>query len=76
MEGCPYCVQFEPMWNKLTGENKDKNIKFMKINGPKNQKMSKKYGVNGFPTIILIRNNNPILFKNKRTYENLQEFIS
>ena len=44
----------------------------MKINGPKNQKMSKKYGVNGFPTIILIRNNNPILFKIKEHMKNLQ----
>ena len=75
MEGCRYCVQFEPIWNKLK-ENKDKNIKFMKINGPKNKKITNKYGVEGYPTILLIRNNLPILFNKKRTYKNLQKFIS
>ena len=49
MDGCHYCVQFESLWQRLKEDNK--NIKFMKINGPKNKKLSLKYNINSYPSL-------------------------
>ena len=74
MDGCGYCEKFERTWNKLVN-NYNKKIKFMKINGPDNTRMSKKYKINSYPTLVLIKNKSFKIFKNKRTYENLKQFI-
>ena len=74
MDGCKYCHMFEKTWSKL--ETTIKNIKFMKINGPENTRMSKKYNVESYPTIILVTNKSYKTFEDKRTYQKLKEFIS
>ena len=74
MDGCKYCHMFEKTWEKL--ENNIKNVKFMKINGPENTRMSKKYNVESYPTIILVSKKSYKTFEDKRTYGKIKEFIS
>ena len=74
MEGCKYCDKFEKTWNKLIDNHKE--IKMIKINGPKNKRMNKKYDVESYPTIILIDKGEHEIFEVKRTYKKLKEFIS
>jgi len=74
MEGCKYCDKFEKTWNKLIDNHKE--IKMIKINGPKNKRMNKKYDVESYPTIILIDKGEHEIFEDKRTYKKLKEFIS
>tara|TARA_B100000902_G_C26904902_1_gene713958 strand:- start:347 stop:577 length:231 start_codon:yes stop_codon:yes gene_type:complete len=74
MEGCPWCVQFEDMWDKLN--QKIKNVKFMKVNGPQNSKLAKKYDIQSYPTLVLVKSNKSVKFENKRTYPNIVKFIN
>ena len=48
---------------------------FMKINGPKNPKMTKKYNVNSYPTLVKIEGREHKLFEEERTLKNLKEFL-
>lgn len=74
MEGCGYCKKFGPVWNKLESEMTD--IKLEKINGPQNRQLTQKYNVNGFPTIILFKNNYPIHYSGKRDFASIRKFVN
>ena len=74
-EDCHYCSKFHSIWEKLQNYFSDKNIKFMKINGPKNMRMNRKYNIEMYPTIILIENGNIEYFEGKKSFKNLKEFI-
>jgi len=48
----------------------------MKINGPENPKLSSKYEIKLYPTIIKIEHGKPVYFKSdNRTVHTLKDFI-
>ena len=56
MEYCPYCIKFEPHWNRIVDEMKEKygdQIQFLLVDGKKRDKATaSRYGVEGFPEFI------------------------
>lgn len=58
MEGCPHCVKLMPHWSAASKENKS-GIKMRAVerSEPGGAELSKKYGVSGYPTILLVGNN-------------------
>lgn len=73
-KGCPHCVKFEKIWDKLN--KKFKNIHFMKVDGHNCPKLKKKYNITQYPTLVLIKNGKSVQFENKRTYPNIVNFIN
>ena len=55
MEGCPHCVKMQPEWDKFKKNNKS-GIATAEFEASKNPEECKKYGVKGFPTLLLIQN--------------------
>ena len=62
MEGCPWCFRFQEAWNQAYDTVQDseessslKNLVFMTVNGEHIRPLSRKYRVNGYPTIIFLR---------------------
>ena len=76
MKNCKWCTKFEKEWLKLKGNKKNKDIHFMKVNGPKNKRLKNKYKVETYPTLILITANKYEVFSGEAKYEIVQEFIS
>jgi len=74
MKDCKWCDKFEKVWLKLKKKNKD--IKLVKINGPRNKRLKEEYGVKGYPTLILVTEEGKETFTGKRNYKTVQEFIS
>lgn len=75
---CPHCVDFEPIWNKLETKEKLKQMYiFEKYDCAKDKTCEKESAVEGFPTIIIYKNNNKILYPSnlKRTEQNVEEFM-
>ena len=72
MDNCKWCEKFHKLWLKI---KKNKSIKFMKINGPKNPTMTKKYKVTSYPTLVLIKDKNVKIFREERTLENINRFL-
>jgi thiol-disulfide isomerase/thioredoxin len=73
MKGCGWCKKFEPMWSKLKKNMKD--VKFMKINGPKNESMKDKYSIQTYPALVKIEGDSHELFNNERTLKNIKDFL-
>ena len=79
---CPHCVSFKPDYKKamtkLNGKShKGKNMRFEMVDCDKHKNLSKKYDVNGFPTVkILNGDGSTAEYKGERTYEGLTEYFS
>jgi len=73
MNGCPYCVEFSPLWDKLTKKYQDK-IKMVKIERSEDPDMIQRYGVQSFPTIILEKSSQ-IKFEDERSEKNFEKFL-
>ena len=78
MNGCGWCKKFNPVWDELTNCNHEINIKqgnMEKINGPENNNLTTEYKVNGYPTIILVKNNKRNTYEGNRELEELKRWI-
>ena len=77
MDGCGWCDKFSPTWKTLIKKNnKNKKVTMVKINGPNNLIMIKKYKVKTFPTIILLKDNKHYTYDGDRSLNDLLKFIN
>ena len=56
MEGCPHCVKLMPEWDKFTNMN-NTSITTKAVEKDDDPALVKRYGVEGFPTILLLDSN-------------------
>lgn len=80
---CPHCVSTKPAWSKLQKlDNTKINNKTIKIRannceGSKVEKeLASEVGVEGYPTIKAITNNNTVDHNGGRDEQSLKEFVS
>ena len=55
MNGCPYCEEFNPIWNDLI--NLVPKLKTEKIERSEKPEMVQNFNIETFPNIILMKNN-------------------
>lgn len=72
---CPYCIEFAPVWRRVTQFYKDKitivNIEAVVVNNLDNNMK-----IMSFPTVLVFNNGKKLAsFNQKRTDENLDKFI-
>ena len=81
---CPHCKTAKPEWEKAKKEYNNTTINGYKINfvdvdctNPDSQttSMMDKYNVEGYPTIILLKNNEVVTYDAKVTYDHLSQFL-
>ncbi|KAF5098243.1 hypothetical protein D0Z03_001250 [Geotrichum reessii] len=77
---CGHCKRLAPVWEQLadayTPAKGDKKVQIVKIDGDINRKVSKQYGVNGFPTLKLFQPDGTIEDVNVgRDLDSLSQFI-
>lgn len=75
---CRHCKNMLPAYEEVSElfANKE-NVQIVKINGDKDgRKMSKKYNIEGFPTVMLFHENDePIEFNGARDAESMSNFV-
>lgn len=71
---CGYCKQLLPIWNEFENKLKirNQNLKVDKILCDNNGQCK---SINGFPTIIYIKNGKKYTFNKERTLNNLIKFV-
>ena len=52
---CGPCRMLSPMLEKISGENTDGKIKFVKVNIDQNQELARKFGVMSIPTVAFFK---------------------
>lgn len=70
---CGHCKSFKNTWDQLKNDNKD--INFVTYDSERNKDKIIKYGIKGFPTIILLVDNKAIEYVGERNKNNIQNFI-
>ena len=75
MNGCPYCEEFNPLWDKLKNKY-SKSLKMEKVEGSENPQLIQSFGIQGFPTIILTQiKAKKYIFDGNRTEKGFREFL-
>lgn len=79
---CPHCKKAKPIWEDFQKEYNNKEVGFYKITSEsvdctdgENSKIQE-YGIDGYPTIILIKDGSRIDYDAKITESNLKQFVS
>ena len=76
MNGCPHCVKMEPEWAKFEKSN-DSGIQCQAMEAGENKKEAKKYGVSGFPTLLMISGDKVIdTYNGERNAEGFKKFAN
>lgn len=76
-EWCGHCTALKSLWNELKNDNElKKKINFVEYDADKNPKEVKEAKIQGYPTLILTKNNKSIEYEGARTIESLKEFIN
>ncbi|KAK7208035.1 thioredoxin-like protein [Myxozyma melibiosi] len=77
---CGHCKNTAPIYEQLADsyESKKDKIQIVKIDGDRNRKAAKKYGIEGFPTFKFFdgKGSDPINYEKGRSLEQFQDFIS
>lgn len=72
---CGHCVDFVPIWQKITNLHKDK-VNVINIELECMRKLSPEYQRNGFPSVVVYQNGIKSLeYNDRRTEENLDNFF-
>ena len=77
---CPHCKNLltaDGSWTNLEKRYRTKkNIVITKIDCDKNPDIGKKYGIEGYPTILKINNNKVTEYTGDRSLESLEKFVN
>lgn len=79
---CPHCKRAKPEWEKIVKnyDNKDfgkYKLKTIEVDCSEGDNpLIQQYGIDGYPTIIMVNNNKRINYDAKIMYDNLDKFIS
>lgn len=72
---CGHCNGFKPTWKVLQQEMKNK-INFVTFDSEKNKEEIQKFGISGFPTVMLKTDDKIIEYVGDRSLDGLKEFIN
>ncbi len=77
---CGHCKKIKPVWEETANEVNEPEVKMIKINcgegTPADQKIMKKYSIDGYPTIIKFVDGKPQLYQGDRDPEGFKEALS
>jgi len=79
-EWCGHCEKFRPIWDEAEKEAESRGFKMLKVNVGDNKehdkRVTEKYGVEGFPTILVFKNGSHKEYEGERTKESLLKTFS
>ena len=77
---CGHCKKIKPIWEETSSQVNDEELKMIKVNcgegTPADQKIMKKYSIDGYPTIIKFVDGKAQLYQGERDVESFKEALS
>lgn len=74
---CGHCQKLKPTWEQLVKKHtNDSTVDIKSVDCDQHPEQAKENGVEGFPTIILIKGNTKIPFTGDRSLESIEQFIN
>jgi thiol-disulfide isomerase/thioredoxin len=76
MDGCPHCENMRGEWSKFVNNHKG-DVATKEVEASQDPAMCKKYGVKGFPSLLLINNGKVIKkFEGERKASAFESFVA
>lgn len=76
MNGCPHCERMQGEWNKFVSNNRT-GVPTMELEASANQKLAEKYGVQGYPTLLMVDQDKVLAtFEGERKAEAFETFAT
>ena len=76
MNGCPHCENMQGEWNKFVSNNRS-GVPTMELEASANQQLAEKYGVQGYPTLLMVNADGVIAnFEGERKAEAFESFAT
>ncbi len=78
---CPHCKKAKPEWEKFSSYYDNKEIGFYKIIPESvdctdgENPLIQEYSIDGYPTVILVKDGKKVNYSGRITEENLQQFV-
>ena len=78
VDWCGYCKTAKPEFEQILSVNQvnGKPIKITAVNAEKEVELAKKYGVKGYPTIILLKGGEKTVYEGGRTKDEFMSFLN
>jgi len=77
---CGHCKKIKPVWEETANEVNEPELKMIKVNcgegTPADQKIMKKYSIDGYPTIIKFVNGKAQLYQGERNVESFKQAVA
>ena len=73
-EWCPHCTSFLPSWEKLK-EDYESEYNFITYDSEKNKKEISQWKIQGFPTIIVKKDDEALEYMGPNNYQSVLNFI-
>ena len=77
---CGHCKKIKPLWEETANEVNEPELKMIKINCGEgtsaDQKIMKKYSIDGYPTIIKFVDGKAQLYQGERNAESFKEAVA
>ena len=75
-EWCPHCKKTIKDWTTYKADNRDTRAKFTLVDCEKNKDMAELYGIESYPTIIMVLNGKNYEFDSNFSKESMDKFVS
>ena len=72
---CPHCKNFMPEYGKIADNLSKENFVFAKLNSVKYEKIANNYDLEAFPTLILLKKGEKVVFEGERSPEKIENFL-
>ena len=73
---CGWCKKLAPVWEELAQIHKNnKEINIANVNADTHNTVMLRFGVSGFPSLVLVENGKYTLYKGERTIDAFNQFI-
>jgi len=76
-EWCGHCKNFIPVWNTLKNDKKlNKKFNFITYDSEKDSKVVSNLNIQGYPTLLLKKNDTVTEYSGARDFEYLNEYLN
>ncbi|KAG5184872.1 thioredoxin domain-containing protein [Tribonema minus] len=73
---CGHCKRLEPTWDELAAAVAARGVNVAKVDVTANRRVGERFGVRGFPTLLLLHAGRAYTYRGPRTLEKLTEFAA
>lgn len=73
---CGHCRQLRPIWTELSREAQAHDVKVASIEGPDNLIVQSRFGIDGYPSIFVVRDGQVWAYEGERSSRALLSFAT